>query len=66
MITRLILNYHDRNVTISPDDRPSLVRTGKDREGQSRQDKDRGTTERRTPEMTRQTGDIQPRGSNGS
>jgi hypothetical protein len=37
MITRLILNYHDHNVTISPEDRPSLDRTGKDsREGQNR------------------------------
>ncbi|KPM77170.1 hypothetical protein AOG28_12690 [Cobetia sp. UCD-24C] len=53
MITRLILNYHGHNVTISPEDRASLDRTEKDRAGKGRQEKDRGATERRTPVMTR-------------
>ena len=48
MITRLILNYHDHNVTISPEDRPSLDRTGKDsREGQNREGQNRGGQSRK-------------------
>ncbi len=41
MITRLILNYHGRNVTISPEGRACLVSTGKRRTEQERADKRR-------------------------